>query len=89
MHSYIRTYIHTYIHLSEPSLASRTNLLNLTSLQWDENILQDLKIPSSLLPEIKPSANLFGYFDGSYAMDPNLVAENPSGEGLCMYVLYS
>ncbi len=50
-------------HVTDVSNASRTMLMNLKSLQWDENLLEMLKIPSSILPEIRPSSdsNIYGY----------------------------
>jgi len=50
-------------HVTDVSNASRTMLMNLKSLQWDENLLEMLKIPSSMLPEIRPSSdsNVYGY----------------------------
>ncbi|MHA1443182.1 MAG: glycerol kinase GlpK [Candidatus Hodarchaeales archaeon] len=50
-------------HVTDVSNASRTMLMNLKSLKWDENLLEMLKIPSSTLPEIRPSSdsNIYGY----------------------------
>ena len=45
--------------------ASRTMLYNIHTLQWDEEILEYFKIPSSMLPEVKPSSGIFGYTDAS------------------------
>ena len=45
------------------SNASRTMLYNIHELKWDEEILNELNIPSSMLPEVKPSSGLFGYTD--------------------------
>lgn len=44
------------VHLTDVSNASRTLLMNLTTLDWDEAILSALNIPRALLPEIKPSS---------------------------------
>jgi glycerol kinase len=41
--------------------ASRTMLLNLKTLQWDEELLRLFKVPLSALPEIKSSADHFGF----------------------------
>ncbi len=48
------------VHVTDYSNASRTMLYNIRELKWDEKMLRELSIPSSLLPEVKPSANLFG-----------------------------
>lgn len=47
-------------HVTDYSNASRTLLYNIQELQWDEEILQMLHIPSSLLPEVKPSSYIYG-----------------------------
>lgn len=41
--------------------ASRTMLMNIQTLDWDDKLLQLLNIPRCMLPELKPSAGLFGY----------------------------
>jgi glycerol kinase len=45
--------------------ASRTMLFNIHTLTWDEEILRELDIPVSMLPEVKPSSGIFGYTDSS------------------------
>ena len=54
-------------HVTDYSNASRTMLFDIRSLAWDETLLKELKIPASLLPEVKPSAALFGHwhYDGA------------------------
>jgi len=47
-------------HVTDYSNASRTMLYNIRELKWDEKMLKELSIPSSMLPEVKPSANAFG-----------------------------
>lgn len=47
------------------SNASRTMLYNINELKWDEELLDIFGIPSSMLPEVKPSSCIFGYTDKS------------------------
>jgi glycerol kinase len=47
-------------HVTDYSNASRTLLYNIHDLQWDQDILQILRIPLSLLPEVKPSSYVYG-----------------------------
>lgn len=47
-------------HKTDVTNASRTQLMNLETLAWDEEILQQLDIPASMLPQIQPSAGYFG-----------------------------
>ena len=45
--------------------ASRTMLYDIKELTWDEKILQELGIPRTMLPEVKPSSCIYGYTDRS------------------------
>jgi len=51
-------------HFTDVSNASRTMLMNIKKLEWDETILKELSIPPSILPEIKPTSCIYGYTDG-------------------------
>jgi len=51
------------VHATDPSNASRTMLYNITELKWDDELLEIFTVPRSMLPEVKPSASLFGYTD--------------------------
>mmetsp|Transcript_9901 Transcript_9901/g.10694 ORF Transcript_9901/g.10694 Transcript_9901/m.10694 type:complete len:663 (+) Transcript_9901:82-2070(+) len=53
------------VHATDVSNASRTLLMNLRGLEWDEEILSELKIPKAMLPKIQPSSGLFGHVDTS------------------------
>lgn len=46
-------------HVTDYSNASRTLLLNIHTKQWDLELLNNFDIPSSMLPEIKPSVGFF------------------------------
>ncbi len=50
-------------HVTDYSNASRTMVFNIRDLKWDEKLLGELQIPKSLLPEVKPSANNFGFWN--------------------------
>lgn len=52
------------VHKTEVSNASRTMLMDLKSLKWSPELLKIFKIPDSILPEISPSAHLFGHTQG-------------------------
>ena len=45
--------------------ASRTMMFNIHTLSWDDEILEKLSIPKSMLPEVKSSSGIFGYTDAS------------------------
>ncbi|MDY0019683.1 MAG: FGGY family carbohydrate kinase, partial [Anaerolineae bacterium] len=48
------------VHATDLTNASRTQLLNLRTLAWDEDALNLFGIPAAALPEIKPSSALYG-----------------------------
>lgn len=48
------------IHITDVTNASRTQLMNLKSLSWDDEILQKLNIPKNMLPAIKSSSEIYG-----------------------------
>ena len=52
--------------MTDYSNASRTMLFNINTLQWDDEILQELNIPKCILPEVKPSSCVYGTTDPSY-----------------------
>lgn len=47
-------------HITDASNASRTLLFNIHTGQWDEEILRLLRIPASLLPEVRSSSEVYG-----------------------------
>ncbi len=53
------------VHVTDYSNASRTMLFNINSLEWDEDILKELDIPASMLPEPRPSSCVYGLTDPS------------------------
>ena len=50
-------------HFTDVTNASRTQLLNIHELKWDKELLDIFQIPSSILPEVKQSADDFGYWN--------------------------
>ena len=51
------------VHVTDYSNASRTLLYNIKELKWDDEILSELGIPKSMLPEVKPSSCVYGHTD--------------------------
>ncbi len=58
------------IHVTDVSNASRTMLMNLETLEWDEEILRVLDIPRALLPPIRASSEVYGTATGALAGVP-------------------
>lgn len=50
-------------HVTDYSNASRTLMYNIYDLKWDEELLDILGVPASMLPEVKPSSEIYGYTD--------------------------
>ena len=48
------------VHATDYSNASRTMLFNINTLQWDNDILKELEIPITILPNVYPSSFHFG-----------------------------
>ena len=48
------------VHVTDYSNASRTMMFNIVDLKWDEDILRELDIPMSMLPEVKDSSEVYG-----------------------------
>src|SRR6185295_4358501 len=49
------------VHVTDVTNASRTMLMNLETLQWDDELLGFFEIPRAMLPEIRPSSDPRGY----------------------------
>ncbi|CDI49899.1 glycerol kinase GlpK [Clostridium tetani] len=48
------------VHVTDYSNASRTMIYNIHELKWDDELLEALDIPKSMLPEVKPSSYVYG-----------------------------
>lgn len=49
------------VHLTDVTNASRTMLMNLKTLNWDEKLCHFFQIPMSMLPRIRSCSEIFGY----------------------------
>ncbi len=58
---------HGGAHVTDVTNASRTMLMNLHTLDWDEEMLEVMGVPRSMLPEIRPSSDpaIYGYWNGA------------------------
>ena len=59
------------LHATDPSCASRTSLFNIHTMAWDQELLAELDIPASLLPQVLDSDGEFGNVDRSI-LDANI-----------------
>jgi glycerol kinase len=47
-------------HVTDPTNASRTMLMNLETLDWDDSLLDAFGVPRAMLPEIRASSEVYG-----------------------------
>ncbi|MBM4422092.1 MAG: glycerol kinase GlpK [Chloroflexi bacterium] len=57
-------------HVTDVSNASRTMLMNLNTLDWDDEILQVMGVPRAMMPEIKASSAVYGEATGALSGVP-------------------
>lgn len=53
------------VHATDCTNASRTMLFDIHNLKWDDELLELMRVPSSMLPQVKDSSELIGYTDES------------------------
>ncbi len=62
------------VHVTDYSNASRTLLFNINTLEWDQEILEELQIPACMLPKPVPSSSVYGMTDSSFFGGPIPIA---------------
>ena len=67
-------------HATEVSNASRTMLMNLKTMEWDEKLLSYLKVPESILPEIVSSSGTIGVTQGLDFLPDNIPISGIAGD---------
>jgi glycerol kinase len=60
-------------HVTDPSNASRTLLFNIHMNDWDAELLDLLKIPRAILPDVQPSASAFGALPAGVLDEPLII----------------
>lgn len=50
------------LHVTDPTNASRTLLMDLEKLEWDEDICREMGVPTAMLPEIRSSSEVYARF---------------------------
>jgi glycerol kinase len=84
-------------HVTDVTNASRSMLMRLSTLEWDDGLLAAIGVPRAMLPEIRPSAEVYGEARGALAGVPVASALGDQqaalfgqtcfepGEGKCTY----
>lgn len=68
------------VHVTDYSNASRTLMYNIRELKWDEEILQELTVPASMLPSVRPSSEVYGYTDTSVFLGASVPIAGAAGD---------
>lgn len=53
------------VHVTDYSNASRTLMFNIHTLDWDDELLKVLDVPRAMLPDVRPSSQVYGETDAS------------------------
>lgn len=64
MDTFIAWHLTGGLHITDVTNASRTQLMDLATCQWDDEILGVFNIPKIMLPEIKSSSKVYGHAKG-------------------------
>jgi len=53
-------------HITDVTNASRTQIFNINTMEWDDELLELLTIPKSMLPEVKQSSEIYGHTKSTF-----------------------
>jgi glycerol kinase len=74
------------VHATDYTNASRTMLFNIHSLEWDVELLTELRIPRAMLPEVHPSSGSFGVANcGSNLLDGISIAGDAGDQQAALF----
>jgi glycerol kinase len=68
------------VHATDPSNASRTMLYDIHRLEWSNELCNLLRVPTSVLPEVKPSSGRFGVTDPDSFLGASLPVSGIAGD---------
>ncbi|MBS3682091.1 glycerol kinase GlpK [Ornithinibacillus massiliensis] len=68
------------VHVTDYSNASRTMMFNIHELIWDEELLDMLTIPQSMLPEVRSSSEVYGTTDNYHLFGQNVPIAGVAGD---------
>jgi glycerol kinase len=72
-------------HVTDVSNASRTLLFNIHMNDWDAELLELLRVPRALLPEVHPSAHAFGMLPASVLGEPLVIGGMAGDQQAAMF----
>ena len=68
------------LHLTDASNAARTMLYNIHKRTWDTTLLEALQIPPAILPEVRPSSQVYGLTDPAAFLGATLPVAGIAGD---------
>ncbi|SDF59348.1 glycerol kinase GlpK [Sporomusa acidovorans] len=68
------------VHVTDYSNASRTLLYNIRELKWDEELLAALTVPASMLPQVRPSSEVYGNTDSTVFLGASVPIAGAAGD---------
>ncbi|MGN1401388.1 MAG: glycerol kinase GlpK [Bacillus sp. (in: firmicutes)] len=68
------------VHVTDYSNASRTLMYNIHELKWDEELFGLLGVPASMLPEVKPSSEIYAYTEPQHFMGEKIPIAGAAGD---------
>ena len=68
------------VHVTDYSNASRTLMFNIYDLKWDEELLEILGIPASMLPEVRSSSEVYGLTDANQFFGQEIAIAGIAGD---------
>ena len=68
------------VHATDYSNASRTLLYNINKLDWDEKLMEELGVPASMLPDVRPSSGDFGMTQDDIFYDTTIPITGVAGD---------
>ena len=68
------------VHVTDYSNAARTLMYNIHELKWDDELLEILDVPKSMLPEVRPSSEIYGETVDYYFFGENIPIAGACGD---------
>jgi glycerol kinase len=68
------------VHVTDYSNASRTLMFNIHELNWDDSLLEILSVPKTMLPEVKPSSEVYGYTEENHFFGQKIPIAGVAGD---------
>jgi glycerol kinase len=68
------------VHVTDYSNASRTLMFNIHDLKWDDTLLEILTVPKAMLPDVKPSSEVYGYTEESHFFGQKIPIAGVAGD---------